>query len=49
VAALRRRRPLRSFFRDLVDVHVEVPGCEPLPVLGLFRRPAEILLELAAR
>jgi hypothetical protein len=41
--------PRRSFFRNLVDVHVEAPGWEPLPVLGLFRGPAEILLEVAAR
>lgn len=44
-----RDTPRRSFSRDLVDVHVEAPGWEPLPVLGLFRRPAEILLEVAAR
>ena len=41
--------PRRSLGRDLVDVQVEVPGWEPLPVLGLFREPAEILLEVAAR
>ena len=41
--------PRRSLFRDLVDVLVEAPGREPLPALGLFRRPAEILLEVAAR
>ena len=39
----------RSFFRELVDVQVEAPGWEPLPVLGLFPEPAEILLEVAAR
>jgi hypothetical protein len=44
-----RAVPRRSFLRDLVDVHVEVPGCDPLPVLGLFRRPAEILLEMTGR
>jgi hypothetical protein len=44
-----RDTPRRSSFRDLVDVHVEAPGWEPLPVLGLFRRSAEILLEVAAR
>ena len=44
-----RDTPRRSFLRDLVDVHVETPGWEPLPVLGLFRGPAEILLEVAAR
>jgi TIR domain len=44
-----RATPRRSFFRDLVDVHVEAPGSEPLPVLGLFPRPAEILLEVAAQ
>jgi hypothetical protein len=44
-----RAVPRRSFFRDLVDVHVEAPGYEPLPVLGLFPRPARILLEMAAR
>ena len=41
--------PRRSSSRDLVDVYVEAPGWEPLPVLGLFHRPAEILLEVAAR
>jgi hypothetical protein len=44
-----RDSPRRSFFRDLVDVQVEAPGWEPLPVLGLFPEPAEILLEVAAR
>lgn len=44
-----RATPRRSLFRDLVDLQVEVPGWEPLPVLGLFREPAEILLEVAAR
>jgi hypothetical protein len=44
-----RHSPRRSVFRDLVDVSVDAPGWEPLPVLGLFPRPAEILLEVAAR
>jgi hypothetical protein len=44
-----RDTPRRSFSRDLVDVYVEAPGWEPLPVLGLFREPAEILLEVAAQ
>ena len=43
------RATRRPAIRDLVDVQVEVPGWEPLPVLGLFREPAEILLEVAAR
>jgi hypothetical protein len=44
-----RQSPRRSFVRDLVDVQVEAPGWVLLPVLGLFREPAEILLEVAAR
>jgi hypothetical protein len=44
-----RDSPRRSSFRDLVDVDVDAPGWEPLPVLGLFPRPAQILLEVAAR
>jgi hypothetical protein len=44
-----RASPRLSFFRDLVDVYVDAPECEPLPVLGLFRRPAEILVEVATR
>jgi hypothetical protein len=44
-----RVSPRRSFFRDLVDVSIDTPGSAPLAVLGLFPRPAEILLEVAAR
>ena len=44
-----RHSPRRSFRRDLVDVYVDAPGWEPLPVIGLYRRPAKILLEVAAR
>jgi len=44
-----RAIPRRSFSRDLVDVYVEAPGWDVLPVLGLFREPAEILLDVAAR
>jgi hypothetical protein len=40
-----RAVPRRSWRGDLVDVHVEGPGSQRLALLGLFPRPAEILLE----
>lgn len=44
-----RHSPRRSLLRDLVDVYVDAPGWEPLVVIGLYSRPAKILLEVAAR
>ncbi len=39
----------RSWRRDLVDVQIRTPAQQPLRVLGLSTRPAEILLEAVAR